>query len=430
MTIKEIHQLFVNSTGVCTDTRNIESNSLFFALKGDNFNGNKFAVKALEDGCAYAIIDEKEFNNHPNCILVNNVLKTLQDLAHYHRKTFNIPVLGITGSNGKTTTKELVGAVLSKKYNLLMTSGNFNNHIGVPLTLLKMNAKHRFAVIEMGASKPKDIKELVEIAAPTHGIITNIGAAHLEGFGSLMGVINTKKELYDYLANNDGVIFYNNDDEILKNILPRNTINHEYGTNTGVLKGELKGLTPFVRFRWNFKTSYSSPILTTKLVGKYNFTNFLAAACIGKHFKVDNDKICKALENYTPTNNLSQVSKIKTNTFIVDCYNANPTSMLSALESFVEIAHEHKTAILGDMLELGTYSESEHQKIVDYLDETKLKVLLVGKEFQKTKTTFTTFKNVEELLVFKKENQLTDSLVLLKGSRGIKLELFLEDEQN
>ncbi len=429
MTIKDIHQLFVNSKGVCTDTRNIEKNSLFFALKGDNFNGNKFAVNAIKEGCSYAIIDEEEHNNHPNCILVNDVLKTLQDLAHFHRMTFNIPVLGITGSNGKTTTKELVGAVLSKKYKLLITAGNFNNHIGVPLTLLKMNDKHRFAVIEMGASKPKDIKELVEIAAPTHGIITNIGAAHLEGFGSLMGVINTKKELYDYLSENQGVIFYNNEDEILNNILPTNTENNEYGTKEGAIKGELKELTPFVRFRWSFKTSYSSPILTAKLVGKYNFTNFLAAVCIGKYFKVDNDKICKALENYAPTNNRSQVSKIGSNTFIVDCYNANPTSMLSALESFVEISHPNKLAILGDMLELGTFSKSEHQKIIDYLVENKIKTLLVGEEFQKTETMFTAFKNVEELLMFKNENQLEESLILLKGSRGIKLEKFLEDEK-
>ncbi len=429
MTIKEIHQLFVNAKGVCTDTRNIEENSLFFALKGDNFNGNKFAVKAINEGCSYAIIDEEEFNNHPNCILVDDVLKTLQDLAHFHRMTFDIPVLGITGSNGKTTTKELVGAVLSKKFNLLITSGNFNNHIGVPLTLLKMNEKHRFAVIEMGASNPKDITELVEIAAPTHGIITNIGAAHLEGFGSLMGVIKTKKELYDYLAENNGVVFYNNEDEILNNILPANTENNEYGTKEGVIKGELKELTPFVRFRWNFKSSYSSPILTTKLVGKYNFTNFLAAACIGKYFKVDNDKISKALENYTPTNNRSQVTKIGTNTYIVDCYNANPTSMLSALESFAEISHPNKIAILGDMLELGAFSKSEHQKIIDYLVENKINALLVGAEFQKTETTFKTFKNVEELVNFKNKNQLEETLILLKASRGIRLEQFLEGKK-
>ena len=427
MTIEEIHQLFVDSVGVCTDTRNIEAKSLFFALKGDNFNGNKFAVKAIEAGCLYAIIDEEEYNNHPNCILVNDVLKTLQDLAHYHRNRFDIPVLGITGSNGKTTTKELVGAVLSKKYKLLITSGNFNNHIGVPLTLLKMNDKHRFAVIEMGASKPKDIKELVEIAAPTHGIITNIGAAHLEGFGSLMGVINTKKEMYDYLSSNNGVVFYNNDDEILNNILPSNTENNQYGTTAETVRGELKELTPFVRFRWSFKSTYSSPILTTKLVGKYNFTNFLAAACIGKYFKVDNDKICKALESYAPTNKRSQVSVIKGSTFIVDCYNANPTSMLSALESFVEISHQNKIAILGDMLELGKYSQTEHQKIIDFLVHNNVKALLVGEEFQKTNTTYNTFKNVEELIAFNNENQLTDALVLLKGSRGIKLELFLEE---
>lgn len=424
MEIAKLHELFKNSSGVCTDTRNIIKDSIFFALKGDNFNGNKFAVKAIEEGCAYSVIDEEEYATHENCILVDDVLKTLQDLAHFHRNQFQIPVLGITGSNGKTTSKELIGAVLSQKFNLLMTAGNLNNHIGVPLTLLQLNEKHRFAIIEMGANKPKDIKELAEIAAPTHGIITNIGAAHLEGFGSLMGVINTKKELYDYISKHEGVLFYNNDDEILKNILPSNTENNEYGTTVGTVRGELKELTPYVRFRWNFKSTYSSPILTSKLVGKYNFTNFIAAACIGKYFKVDNDKIGKALENYQPTNNRSQVSEIGSNTYVVDCYNANPTSMLSALESFVEIAHNNKVVIIGDMLELGNYSSEEHQKIVDYVTEHNIKTILVGSEFQKTNNSFESFKSVDELIESGK-NKFEEALILLKGSRGIQLEKVL-----
>lgn len=424
MEIAKLHELFKNSSGVCTDTRNIIKDSIFFALKGDNFNGNKFAVKAIEEGCAYSVIDEEEYATHENCILVDDVLKSLQDLAHFHRKQFQIPVLGITGSNGKTTSKELIGAVLSQKFNLLMTAGNLNNHIGVPLTLLQLNEKHRFAIIEMGANKPKDIKELAEIAAPTHGIITNIGAAHLEGFGSLMGVINTKKELYDYISKHEGVLFYNNDDEILKNILPSNTENNEYGTTVGTVRGELKELTPYVRFRWNFKSTYSSPILTSKLVGKYNFTNFIAAACIGKYFKVDNDKIGKALENYQPTNNRSQVSEIGSNTYVVDCYNANPTSMLSALESFVEIAHNNKVVIIGDMLELGNYSSEEHQKIVDYVTEHNIKTILVGSEFQKTNNSFESFKSVDELIESGK-NKFEEALILLKGSRGIQLEKVL-----
>jgi UDP-N-acetylmuramoyl-tripeptide--D-alanyl-D-alanine ligase len=277
----------------------------------------------------------------------------------------------------------------------------------------------------MGANKPKDIKELVEIAAPTHGIITNIGAAHLEGFGSLMGVINTKKELYDYISEHEGVLFYNNDDEILKNILPNNTENNEYGTTEGTVRGELKELTPYVLFRWNFKSTYSSPILTSKLVGKHNFTNFIAAACIGKYFKVDNDKIGKALENYTPTNNRSQVSVIESNTYIVDCYNANPTSMLSALESFVEITHDNKVAILGDMLELGHYSSDEHKKIVTYLLQHNIKALLVGPEFGKNNNSFESFQSVDELIKSGK-HQLNDALILLKGSRGIQLEKILK----
>ncbi len=425
MTIEQIHQLFTNSEGVSTDTRTINQNSIFFALKGENFNGNKFAIKAIEEGANYSIIDEKEFNTHPKCILVEDVLKTLQELANYHRRKFNIPVLGITGSNGKTTNKELIGAILSKKFNLLMTQGNLNNHIGVPLTLLQLNDKHRFAIIEMGASKPRDIKELSEISEPTHGLITNIGAAHVEGFGSLLGVINTKKELYENISKSNGVLFYNNDDEILKNVLPSNTENNSYGTKEGTITGELKGLTPFVQFRWNFKSTYSSPIITTNLVGKYNFINLLAAACIGKYFKVDNDKICKALENYTPTNNRSQITEIGSNTYIVDCYNANPTSMLAALESFVEVTHPNKVAVIGDMLELGNYSEDEHQKIMDYLADKKIKTLLVGPEFKKTKNDSITFNTVDEF-TSSKESKIENSLILLKGSRGIKLEKVLE----
>lgn len=425
MEIEKLHELFKNSTGVCTDTRNIKKDSIFFALKGANFNGNKFAEKAIEEGSNYAIVDEEDFNTNDKCILVKDVLKTLQDLAHFHRKQFQIPVLGITGSNGKTTSKELIGAVLSQKYNLLMTQGNFNNHIGVPLTILQLNDKHRFAIIEMGANKPKDIKELVEIAAPTHGLITNIGAAHLEGFGSLIGVINTKKELYDYISKNKGILFYNSDDEILKNILPNNTENNAYGTTEGTVRGELIELTPYVRFRWRFKSTYTSPIITSKLVGKYNFTNFIAAACIGKYFKVDNDKIGKALEKYTPTNNRSQVTEIGTNTYIVDCYNANPTSMLSALESFVEITHNNKVAILGDMLELGNYAKEEHQKIIDYLIKNNIISYLVGSEFQKIDSPFKTFETVEDLINSDK-NKFKNSLILLKGSRGIKLEKILK----
>ncbi len=426
MIIEDLYKLFTKSTGVCTDTRNIIDNSLFFALKGENFNGNKFALKAIEGGANYAIIDEEEFKISDQYILVENVLETLQQLANFHRKQFNIPVLGITGSNGKTTSKELIGAVIQKKYKLLMTKGNLNNHIGVPLTLLQITDEHRFAIIEMGANKLKDIQELAAIAEPTHGLITNIGAAHLEGFGSLLGVINTKKELYENISASNGVLFYNNEDETLKNVLPRNTENISYGTKEGFVTGELKALTPYVQFRWNFKSSYSSPIINTKLVGKYNFTNFTAAACIWKYFKVDNDKICKALENYKPTNNRSQVQEIDSNTFIVDCYNANPTSMLAALESFVEITHENKIAVLGDMLELGDYSNEEHQKIINYLTQHNINTYLVGNEFIKANSNFKTYKSVEEL---KKQENLSfkNHLILLKGSRGIKLEKVLEN---
>lgn len=421
MSIEELYKLFINTEGVCTDTRNVTKNTIFFALKGDNFNGNKFAHKAIKEGCKYAVIDEEEYKLNSNYILVKDVLKTLQKLANFHRNKFNIPVLGITGSNGKTTSKELIGAVLSKKFNILMTKGNLNNHIGVPLTLLNINKKHKFAIIEMGANKHNDIKELCEIANPTYGIITNIGSSHLEGFGSLLGVINTKKELYDYISKKNGVLFYNNNDDILKNILPNNTENNEYGTVLGTVRGELKEMTPYLKFRWNFKSTYSSPIITSKLVGKYNLINFISAACIGKYFKVDKDKICKALETYRPTNNRSQIQTIGTNTFIIDCYNANPTSMYLALESFKEIKHPKKIAILGDMLELGNYSEDEHKKIIKYLKNNDINAILIGEEFKKIESNYKKYKSTEEL-IDTNINDMKDSLILLKGSRGIKLE--------
>ncbi len=427
MNIQKLHQLFLDSNGVCTDTRKISEGAIFFALKGDNFNGNKYAKEAIDKGCKYAVVDQEEFAVGDAFILVKDVLKTLQDLAAFHRNQFDIPVLGITGSNGKTTTKELIGAVLKKKYKVLVTEGNLNNHIGVPLTLLNLNASYQFAIIEMGANKLLDIKELVGIAQPTYGIITNIGSAHLEGFGSLLGVIKTKKELFDYLEENDGIIFYNNDDDVLNNILPPHIESIGYGTQKGFVTGELIKLTPFVEFRWRFKTSYTSPILRTKLVGKYNFINFLAAVCIGKYFKVDNDKICNALESYTPTNNRSQITQTENNTLIVDCYNANPTSMQSALESFTAIEHPNKIAVLGDMLELGAYSKEEHKKVVDYLNKNQIANFLVGEEFnQLTTKNSSTFKTSNELVNYIKQNPIAQALVLLKGSRGIQLEKLIE----
>lgn len=419
MTIEKLHQLFLDSDGICTDSRQIKPNTIFFGLKGANFNGNEFASKAIEEGCLYAVVDEKEYALNDRIIFVEDVLKTLQDLATYHRRQFNIPVLGITGSNGKTTTKELIGAVLSKKYNLLITEGNLNNHLGVPFTLLRMNTKHEFAVIEMGANKPGDINELAEIAEPDFGIITNIGAAHIEGFGSIEGVIKTKTELYRWIESVNGKIFINAEDKTLNNNLP-NVKSFTYGVNDGDIQGKLENLTPFVALSWT-DGQFQSKVIETNLVGKYNFTNFLAAIAIGSYFKVDPQDICNALSEYVPSNNRSQVQKTERNTLIVDCYNANPTSMTAAIESFDEVDHAQKLAILGDMLELGNISDEEHQKIADLLKEKGINAVLVGKEFKKVNSQFPHFDNYQDL-IDSGNLQIEDHLILLKGSRGIKLE--------
>lgn len=419
MDIKELYQLFLSSKGISTDTRQLKRDTLFFALKGANFNGNEFAEKALNEGCNYAIIDEAEFNTHKGCILVDDVLITLQELARHHRRQFNIPVLGITGSNGKTTSKELIGSVLEKKYNVLITEGNLNNHLGVPFTLLKMKEEHEFAVIEMGANKPGDIKELCEIAEPNFGIITNIGAAHIEGFGSIDGVIKTKTELYRFIDQVQGELFVNADDPILNKHLP-SIKSATYGENQGALRGKLIALNPFVLFSYK-EDHYASNPIQTHLVGKYNFTNFLAAAAIGRHFGVPNEEIAAALANYTPSNNRSQVQKTSKNTLIVDCYNANPTSMNAAIESFEMMDAAKKTAILGDMLELGKISEEEHRSIVERFSNSDIQLITVGEKFSET-TSKKHFSSVDELVNSDQIKSFDNHLILLKGSRGIKLE--------
>lgn len=423
MKINQLHQLFLASDGISTDTRKLEPNTLFFALKGANFNGNEFAQKAIEEGCSYAVIDEADYQTNEHCILVDNVLDTLQDLARYHRRQFDIPVLGITGSNGKTTSKELIGAVLEKKYNLLITEGNLNNHLGVPFTLLRLNEDHDFAVIEMGANKPGDIKELAEIAEPNYGIITNIGAAHIEGFGSLEGVINTKTELYRFIQAANGELFVNADDQILMNQLPK-LKTYTYGEQNGQVQGTLKSLNPFVLFNYA-EGEFQSENIQTRLVGKYNFTNFLAAVCIGRHFGVSHNSIQTALEEYTPSNNRSQVQKTKKNTLIVDCYNANPTSMKAAIESFKMMDAKDKTAILGDMLELGEISNTEHAQIVALFTELNINLITVGNEFGKTNHPHH-FSNTKELIESGILSELKEQLILLKGSRGIQLENLIE----
>ena len=425
--VEQVYNAFLGcDQKVTTDTRNIAKNDLFFALKGPNFNGNKFAEKALELGAKYAVIDEKEYFIEGKTFLVENVLETLQNLARHHREKINIPVVAITGTNGKTTTKELLGAVLTSQYNILITKGNLNNHIGVPLTLLQLNKEHEIAVIEMGASKIGDIKELVEIALPNYGIITNIGKAHLEGFGDVETIKKTKFELYDFIIKNKGGVVLNNEDKLLKSYIPKEIEKFTYGFSKADVTGKVVKQTPTLEIELTIEEN-APKMLKTNLLGAYNQNNILAAACVGKIFKVSKENIEQSIAHYSPTNNRSQLVKTSKNTVIADCYNANPTSTMESLISFNQIESSQKLVILGDMLELGASSELEHQAIVDYLKSKSLKAILVGKCYQKTKSGFTTFKDTLELIPFLKQSDLENSLVLLKGSRGIKLEMLLKE---
>ena len=425
--IKELYRKFIaNNCKVSTDTRNIIPGSIFFALKGPNFNANEFAQEAINKGASYAVIDDEKYSLDNRTILVNDALKCLQNLALYHRNQFNIPVIGITGSNGKTTCKELIGAILNRKSPTLVTQGNLNNHIGVPLTLLQLSNKHDAAIIEMGASKPGDIKELAEIACPTHGFITNIGKAHIEGFGSLEGVISTKKELYDYIEKSNGILFCNKDDELLNNVLPKNTSVKFFGKNEGIVTGELLSLDPFAVLNWQFE-NYQSPELKTNLIGEYNYYNFLAAICVGKVFNVGNETINEAITNYQPGNHRSQVIDTERNRLIVDCYNANPSSTKAALDSFIQIKHKNKMVILGDMLELGEESLKSHQEINELLLKNQLNGFLIGNEYGKINSQIPQLENVHQLIeLLKKQPKINDFVILLKGSRGIQLEKLLD----
>ena len=427
MEIKELYEIYKAHPVVTTDSRNCPEGSIFFALKGETFDGNKFAVAAIEKGCAYAVVDDKTIE-HPQTILVDNVLDTLQQLARYHREQLDIPFVGITGTNGKTTTKELVATVLSKKYRVHYTQGNFNNHIGVPLTLLSIKPDCEIAVIEMGANHPGEIKTLANIALPTCGLITNVGKAHLEGFGSLEGVINTKKELYDNLVVRGGHVFVNAANPLLMNVLNAKSYT-TYSSNSDVMadvNGRLLRCAPYVEFEWHSQLSTFNFQLSTCFVGAYNLDNMLAAITVGLHFGVTKEDICSAISDYVPANNRSQLTKTERNTLIVDAYNANPTSMMAAIDNFDIMEGENKMVILGDMLELGEQSEVEHQNIVRRLMESKIeRIILVGKEFKKACETLgvNKFEIIESLGDdFKSQlSVLNSQLILLKGSNGIGL---------
>lgn len=424
MNISELYKIYTEHPVITTDSRNCPEGSIFFALKGDSFDGNKFAAMAISKGCAYAVIDEPEYAADNRYIVVDDCLKTFQQLARYHRQQFNIPVIGITGTNGKTTTKELVSTVLAKKYNVLFTEGNFNNDIGVPKTLFRLNNSHDIAVIEMGASHPGDIKTLVEIVEPDYGIITNVGKAHLQGFGSFEGVVKTKGELYDYLrTKKDSVVFIHNENEHLLGIA-----NHlklvKYGTadqDNLAANGRVLSCAPFLKYQWRHEAGEWHEV-QTHLIGSYNIYNMLAATCIGLYFGVTAEQIDDALKNYIPSNNRSQLEETPFNKLIVDTYNANPTSMAAALKDFRDMKVSPKMAILGDMRELGESSDEEHQKVVDFLKDSGLtNIWLVGDEFAKTRCNFRKFKDVEEVKAEINAKRPEGYYILIKGSNGIKL---------
>lgn len=422
--IQHIYSLFTKNPVVCTDTRNIIPGAMFFALKGETFNGNEFAQKAIDGGCAYAIIDEEKYNTGDRFILVDDVLKTLQLLAREHRREHNISVIAITGSNGKTTTKELFNAVLSKKYKVLATKGNLNNEIGVPLTLLGLNKDHDIAIIEMGARLQGDIKELVEIAEPTHGIITNVGKAHLETMGGIEGVVKTKTELYDYLEREGGATFIRFEDDVLMSKAPE-LKRVTYGCKDGAnVVGKLLGDMPNINFIWKLSIENRfGPTVTSPMMGSYNFQNILAAIAAGVHFKVPHVLINEAIEDYTPTNNRSQVVKTERNTLFLDAYNANPTSMEAAIRSFARVEADKKALILGEMLEVGELSEAEHEYIIQIATSLGMSELyLVGAEFKKVTKSFPTFNTVEELKADLTSRHLNGKTILIKGSRKNKLE--------
>ncbi len=426
-TTENIYQLFKNFPKISTDSRKIEKGSIFFALKGDSFNGNKFAADSLNKGAAYTIIDEKEFVTSNKTILVSNVLETLQNLANLHRKKLGIPILAITGTNGKTTTKELVSAVLAEKFKVSFTEGNLNNHIGVPLTLLKMNAKTQIGVVEMGANHLGEIAELCKIAEPDFGIITNIGKAHLEGFGSFEGVKKAKAELFNYIKEKSGKFFFNSDNLILDSLAGDYKNKITFGHKNANLTGELLQSPPFVHIKTNFEKGVL--YLNTNLIGNYNFENILAAACIGNYFEVNPLQIQKALKDYQPQNNRSQLIKRGNLIIIMDAYNANPTSMQASIKSFLANNTNDNYLILGDMLELGKYSHDEHTKILNLIIELKTtNIFIIGPVFTEIgkKFNFKTFMNVYELNEFIQKKPIKNGNILIKGSRGIELEKVLE----
>lgn len=431
----KLYDIFQKHPTISIDSRNCPQGCMFFALKGDNFDANAFALSALENGAAYAVIDNKQYAADERFILVEDVLKTLQSLATHHRKLLQTTIIGITGTNGKTTTKELIASVLKERYNIHYTKGNLNNHIGVPLTLLQLKPEHEIAIVEMGANHRGEIKFLSETALPDFGIITNVGKAHLEGFGSFEGVMKTKAELYDFIFTHGKKIFINTGNGYLmemakksgfltnKKMIPYQTGNKN---NTLQTTGKILLCNPLLKLECFIQDEILE--IQTRLIGTYNTENVLAAVAVGSYFNVENLLIKKGLESYTPQNNRSQLTITVNNQVVVDAYNANPTSMQAAISNFSQMELNNKTLILGDMLELGEKSQEEHQKIVDLLKENCFSdVILIGANFSNTKNDYICYKNVESLKEYLSKNPIKNRFVLLKGSHGIHLEKIIEN---
>jgi UDP-N-acetylmuramoyl-tripeptide--D-alanyl-D-alanine ligase len=413
MKISDIYKKFLEFPNISTDSRAIKKNSLFFALKGKNFNGNKYAKEALKKGAKFAIIDEVKHKLDENYLLVNDVLKTLQDLASFHRNHLEIPIIGITGSNGKTTSKELITSCLSSELNTAYTKGNYNNHIGVPLTLLEITDKHEIGIIEMGANHQGEIKFLCEIAKPNYGVITNIGKAHLEGFKNFEGVKKTKKELYDYIKKTAGQIFINSDDDILLDI-SQGIKSIRYGKKGDFIGSEVS-TSVFC------EVLYNNNKIKSHLIGDYQFCNIMLAIAIAKYFKIKEKNIFKSIESYKPNNNRSQVIDSGNNIIILDAYNANPSSMNKMINSFYKIKKENKICILGDMGELGKFSQNEHSDIVNLINSLKITTYYIGEEFCQA-TSINSFKDSADFKDFLKTHIIKNSTILIKGSRSQQLE--------
>jgi UDP-N-acetylmuramoyl-tripeptide--D-alanyl-D-alanine ligase len=445
-TTENIYELFKQYPLISTDTRKIAPGSLFFALKGEKFDANTFAKQAIEEGAAYAIIDNPAYQISEKYLLVNDTLAALQDLARYHRRQLTIPVIGLTGTNGKTTTKELINSVLSQHFKTQATQGNLNNHIGVPLTILTIDKSHEIAVIEMGANHQKEIELLCSIAQPTHGLITNVGKAHLEGFGGVEGVKKGKGELYDFLkksespevgkseSRGEGVAFVNRDSSALLEMQQMRGLKNVvfYGTTgeNNLVNGKLLENSPLLTLEWTSNDSGKSYTVKTQLTGAYNLDNILAAICIGVYFKLSDEEINKGIESYQPKNNRSQIAQTATNTLICDYYNANPSSMFVAIENMGKIGAKHKVLILGDMFEMGEEAAAEHKAVIEKALATPVdERIFIGSDFYEAsveadKATF--YKTAEDAITALKAKPIKNATILIKGSRGMALERLVE----